>query len=152
MYQFSTTSKERRDTCHPDAIKVLNMSIVISAIDFGIAEGHRPIARQKKLFAQGRTEPGRIVTRIDGVTKIGEHNKTPSMAFDLYAYYNGKAQWKIEDLAYIAGVIQTCAQILFEKGEIEHLVTWGGNWDNDGIILIDQSFDDAPHFQLYKPK
>ena len=151
MNEFSTTSKERRDTCHPDLIKILDLAITLSAIDFGVSEGHRPTARQQKLYAQGRTEPGKIVTRVDGITQKSRHQTNPSEAVDLYAYYNGRAQWKQIDLAYIAGVMQAAARILFAKGTISHLVTWGGNWDNDGIILIDQSFDDAPHFQLYKP-
>jgi len=27
-------------------------------------------------------------------------------------------------------------------------ITWGGDWDRDGILLIDQGFDDLGHYQL----
>ena len=49
--------------------------------------------------------------------------------------------------AYLMGV----ASVLYEKGLISHLLRWGGNWDNDGVILLDQNFDDLPHTELYKP-
>ena len=54
-------------------------------------------------------------------------------------------------LAYVAGVIQAAARHLYTKGEVEHLIRWGANWDKDGVIDFDQQFDDYPHHELYKP-
>lgn len=141
MYRFGRTSEKRLETCHPDLQMIMHTAIRRSSIDFGIAEGHRSIERQKQLYDEGKS-------RIDGITKKGKHNYNPSLAADVYAWYDGKANWDTESLCYIAGVVQATAVELFDAGKISHKIRWGGNWDMDGVILLDQNFDDAPHFEL----
>lgn len=135
VYQFGTTSKNRLNTCHDDLIKVLTAAIALSPIDFGIAEGHRSLDRQKQLFGEGKS-------RIDGITKKGKHNYSPSLAVDVYAFVNGKASWNEKELCLIAGVILSVAANYGIK------LRWGGNWDGDGQIISDQNFIDLPHFEL----
>lgn len=144
-YKFSNTSLNRLRQAHPDLIKIMNMGINLTNLDFGIAETQRSIEMQQKYFHQGKS-------KIDGVTRKSKHNYNPSMAVDIYAYFNGKAQWDNETMSYLAGMFHACAQILLENGEITHQIRWGGNWDQDGVILLDQSFDDRPHFELVKAK
>jgi len=122
---------------------ILRTSISICPIDFGIAEGHRSIALQKKYFDEGKS-------KIDGITKTGKHNSKPSMATDIYLFINGKASWDNETLSYVMGHINAVAEMLFAQGKITHKIRWGGNWDMDGEILLDQSFDDRPHIELIK--
>lgn len=141
MYKFGKTSLERLKTCHEDLKLILHRAIRRSSVDFGIAEGHRSLERQKQLFNEGKS-------RIDGITKKGKHNYTPSLAVDIYAYYNGKSQWDSLHLSYLAGLIESVSNELYEEGLITHRVRWGGNWDSDGVIVIDQSFNDLPHFEL----
>lgn len=141
MNKFSTKSKERLSTCHPDLRKIMNKAIKWSVIDFGIAEGHRSIKDQQKYFKEGKS-------KIDGINKKGKHNYDPSEAVDIFAYYSGKAQWDRASLSYIAGIIQAAAIVLLKRKKITHKVRWGGNWDGDGIILLDQVFDDGPHHEI----
>ena len=141
MYRFSKTSKARLATCHEDLQKIMNLAIQITDVDFGIAEGHRTLSRQKMLFDQDKTQ-------IDGITRKGKHNYTPSLAVDIYPWVGGQAKWDNEHLSYLSGVIHACAEILLDAGETSHRIRWGGNWDMDGVILLDQSFDDRPHFEL----
>lgn len=148
-YEFGNTSKKRLNTCHDDLQKILELAIKRTLVDFGIAEGHRPIARQQSLYQQGKS-------KIDGINKKGKHNYDPSEAADIYAYHpdlatRRKIAYDLGSLCYIAGVIQSCAQELYDAGEVDYLVRWGGNWDKDGVILYDQSFDDLVHFEIYKP-
>ena len=143
-FNYSKTSKERLNTCHPDLIKIMNFVIRYSSVDIGIAEGHRSVKRQFRLFQQGKS-------KIDGYSRLGKHNYRPSMAVDIYAFFNNKAQWDAETITYIMGMIHLAAEVLFEQGEISHKVRWGGNWDMDGVVLLDQSFDDRPHVELIKP-
>ena len=80
-----------------------------------------------------------------------------ALAVDIYAYHpvyevRKKIAYDIGSLCYIAGVIQSTAVELYGIGLVKHLVRWGGNWDKDAVILHDQSFDDLPHFELYKPR
>lgn len=107
----------------------------MSLIDFGIAEGYRTVERQQKLFKAGKS-------KINGIDRKGKHNYEPSKAVDIYAWVNGSTNYDTNVLCYIAGVIQTCGDLL----DIE--IRWGGNWDSDGVIITDQSFDDLVHFEL----
>jgi peptidoglycan L-alanyl-D-glutamate endopeptidase CwlK len=144
-YSYGETSNERLNTAHEDLQKIFRLAIKRSMIDIGIAEGNRSVEKQLEYFNAGKS-------RIDGIKKKGKHNYMPSLAVDFYAYYNGKANWDLPSLCYIAGVLTSVAEELYSVGEISHLIRWGANWDNDGVILTDQSFDDAPHVELYKPK
>lgn len=144
MPQFGETSQARLTTCHNDLQLIMNEAIKYSNVDFGIAEGHRSIELQQKYFKEGKS-------KVDGIKVKGKHNYNPSLAADIYLWINGKASWNAETLTYVAGFIEATARQLYRNGNIEHLIRWGGNWDKDGEILSDQSFDDRPHFELYLP-
>lgn len=121
----------------------MNEAIKITNIDFGISEGFRTVKRQQECYKKG-------LSTKDGIVNKSKHNYSPSLAVDIYPYYGGKAKWDTEHLCYLAGIIHTVSKLLFEQGKITHRIRWGGNFDMDGIILIDQSFDDCPHFELIK--
>ena len=143
--KFGARSIEQLSTCHKDLQKIFYTAIEITDIDFGISEGQRSTQKQRQYFDQGKS-------KIDGIIKKGKHNYVPSLAADIYIYKNGKAEWGNEDLTYIAGLIKGVSELLYEYGEVDHKIRWGGNWDMDGEILVDQSFDDRPHFELIKIK
>jgi len=141
MYKFSNKSKERLNTCHEDLRLIANIAIKRSQIDFGIAEGHRSVERQYDLYKAG-------LSKIDGVNKRGKHNYKPSLAFDIYAWVNGRSSYDQRYIIFIAGVILAVAKELKEQGRIDTELRWGGNWDGDGQIINDQSFNDLVHFEI----
>jgi len=141
MYKFSNKSKERLNTCHEDLRLIANIAIQRSQIDFGIAEGHRSVERQYDLYKAG-------LSKIDGVNKRGKHNYKPSLAFDIYAWVNGRSSYDQRYIIFIAGVILAVAKELKEQGRIDTELRWGGNWDGDGQIINDQSFNDLVHFEI----
>lgn len=143
-YRFGKSSTQRLATCHPDLQKILLAAIDVSPVDFGIAEGHRSLEKQLSYYNSGKS-------KIDGYKRKGKHNFSPSLAADVYPYVNGKAAWNVETLSFVVGVISGVANALLDAGEIEYAIRWGGNWDRDGEILFDQSFDDAPHIELVNP-
>jgi peptidoglycan L-alanyl-D-glutamate endopeptidase CwlK len=145
-YTFGENSLKKVNTCHEDLQKILKLAISRSNIDFGVTEGHRSIERQKQLFDEGKS-------KIDGITQKGKHNYKPSLAADIYIYHSDietrrKLAYHKESLSYVAGIINSCANELFDQGKVSHHIRWGANWDSDGIIDLDQSFDDYPHFEL----
>jgi peptidoglycan L-alanyl-D-glutamate endopeptidase CwlK len=147
-YNFGKRSLEKLRTCHKDLQLILSLAISRSKIDFGITEGHRSLDRQYELFLQGKS-------KIDGKSKKGKHNFKPALAADYYIYHpvletRRKLAYDKVHLSYIAGVIDACAEELYEKGEVTHKIRWGANWDSDGVIDYDQSFDDYPHVELLK--
>lgn len=128
MPVFSKASKAKLQTCH------INLQVIlleaIKEIDFVVLEGHRSVERQQKLFAQGRTVPGKIVTRIDGVTKKSNHNFMPSRAVDIAPY---PIDWNdLERFKEVAKIVKRIAM----ENSIE--LRWGGDW----------KMKDYPHFEL----
>ena len=145
-FKFGTRSSQNLDTCHKDLQKIMKLAISRTQVDFGISEGYRSVERQKQLFDEGKS-------KIDGINQKGKHNYNPSLAVDIYAYHpdletRRKLAYDRMTLAYIGGIVDACAAELLEKGETSHTIRWGANWDSDGVIDYDQSFDDFPHFEL----
>lgn len=148
-FKFGKRSKENLATCNEDIQLVLNESLAVSQVDFGVSCGHRSEAEQKRLYASGRTTPGPIVTKIDGVNKKSKHNNFPADAADIYVFVPGKSRLAFDKtyLAYVGGVITATANRLYAEGKIKKKFRWGYNWDSDGEIGTDQRFQDMPHFE-----
>lgn len=146
MANFGRRSREELNTCHPDLIVIAEY--VIDFFDFSVIEGHRSLALQLKYYKEGRS-------KIDGVTRLGNHNYEPSLAYDIYPYpIPDLTKFTDKDKArfyQMSGYFLMAAQILYKQGKITHLIRLGLDWDRDGDFK-DQSFDDLPHVELYKPK
>ena len=140
-YLFSERSLSQLATCHLDLQLIAREALSASQVDFMIVEGHRSVERQQLLYQAGKS-------KIDGRTKRGKHNHTPSLALDICAIVNGKATWRECYLAYLGGVVTATAAKLLAENKVSHKLRWGGNWDSDGEIITDQSFIDLPHFEL----
>jgi peptidoglycan L-alanyl-D-glutamate endopeptidase CwlK len=97
-----------------------------------LAQGLRTFAEQDKLYAQGRTTPGKKVTNAKGGQSI--HNY--GTAVDIVLIIDGKeASWDIKkdwDGDKIADWGE-CVLVFAKYGW-----SWGGNWI---------SFKDFPHFE-----
>lgn len=145
MYKLSQRSWDNLMTCHPDLQKIGALAITLSPVDFIITEGHRSIERQTELFNKG-------LSKIDGISKKGKHNYDPSMALDFCAYVKGKEKlmWDKVHLTAIATAFHCAAEMLYAEGEITHKIRWGANWDRDGELLYDHTFQDMPHVELIK--
>lgn len=140
MFAFGKSSSEKLATCNKNLQAVMQLAIKRTTVDFGISEGYRSEERQQELYKQGRTEPGEIVTHVDGINKKSKHNEKPSKAVDIFGYVNGKATYDVPHMCLIAGVILACAD------ELKIPIRWGGNFDQDGQIMED--WNDLPHFEL----
>ena len=138
MYSFSQRSRNNLLFIHPDLVKVMNEAIKNSPIDFIITDGIRSTEEQRKLYNQGRTTSGKIVTNADGVNNKSNHQVKSDgygYAVDLYPFYNGSAQLNdAKSLKVIADHIKSVAK------ELGVTIQWGGDW----------KFKDYPHFELVK--
>jgi len=161
MYSFSPSSKEALKSCHEDLQKILCLALWRSKVDFGISTGHRSPETQKELFKKGRifvdgqwvvVDEDKVITNADGYIKKSNHNYLPSLAADIFAYVPGKPSltYDMAHMSYLAGVMQSVALELLDKGNITHHLTWGANWDNDGELIYDHTLKDTPHFELQK--
>lgn len=135
MYKYSASSLVKLSTCHP-YLQVLFRE-VIKEVDITILYGHRTIEEQKKLYAFGRTEAGKIVTNCDGVNVKSKHNTFPSLAIDIAPY---PLDWNnIERFKQVAEIVKRNWNELKADGIVNGELYWGGDWQN---------LRDYPHFEL----
>ena len=129
MYNFSQRSLNNLKNVDERLVKICNE--LIKRVNFTVIEGHRSLERQKELFDKG-------FSKIDGISKKGKHNYSPSLAIDIIPYKKGlnpfdgtkESEKMFNDLA-----------VEFKKvaKELNIKIVWGGDW---------VSFRDLPHFQL----
>lgn len=152
MYSFGPASMAQVATCHDDLKMVLVESIRRTPVDFGVSQGRRTLEEQRAFF---KSKLSRLNPDDPAQLKKAMHLRTPSMAADVYVsvpttvYADGKKlAYDVAHLSLVAGVILSTAADLLARGKIKHAVRWGGDWDKDGCIIVDQEFDDLPHFEL----
>ena len=112
---------------HISALK-LQAAAHILGIKIGFSHTRRTDAEQDILYAQGRTEPGDVVTHRKG----GESTHNYGLAFDVFIVDPDNPReciWDDDDLWDCLGAMGKAMGL-----------EWGGDWSG---------FRDAPHFQLY---
>ena len=133
MYKFSKNSLTKLERLHPQLKKFFHELIKVSPYDFSITHGVRTAEEQNKLYKQGRTEPGNIVTNCDGyIVKSNHQVKSDNLGYagDIAILVNNKIMWEEKYYKELAN----SARSLMEKYNIE----WGGDWKN---------FKDLPHYE-----
>ena len=106
-----------------DTARTLVRKAAEAGITIKIICGMRTYEEQDELFAQGRTKPGKIVTKARG----GFSNHNFGLAFDIGIFENG--EYVEESPEY-----KTVGQIGKSLG-----LAWGGDW---------KTIQDEPHFEL----
>lgn len=108
--------------------------------------GVRTVARQKELYAQGRTDLSKKkVTDADGVNKKSNHQVKADgygHAIDIFILLpNGKASW---DKKLLKETAEHIIKVCLEEGII---VRWGGDFNMDGDKTTKDAWD-YPHFEI----
>lgn len=138
MPSFSTQSSGRLATADPRLQALFNK--VVEEWDCIILEGKRTEEQQRINVAKGvsKTMASKHVYPLEG----------PSLAVDAAPYPlkwpDRKSPTYVKDLCLwyaFGGYVMGVADGLGLK------IRWGADWDGDQII-IDQTFDDLPHFEL----
>jgi peptidoglycan L-alanyl-D-glutamate endopeptidase CwlK len=95
-----------------------------------IISGTRTYAEQDRLFAQGRTAPGKIVTKAKG----GESNHNFGIAWDVGLFRGGE---------YLDGDTAAEEALYIKLAQLKPAgLEWGGDWTG---------FKDRPHYQVATP-
>lgn len=161
-YEWSTRSRAVLDTLHPDLQKIMNLAIQRTTVDIVLVEGARTISTQKSYYKDGLSKINPDAYESDvALCKVAKHITIDShpvykysraVDFCAYAFHKGKnLSYDLTHLVYISTVIEQSAKDLYSRGVIDHLIRTGINWDGDSVLVMDQSFLDAPHVELYKP-
>lgn len=136
MPSFSARSQSILNTVDPRLQEICLR--VIEHYDFTVLSGFRTKEEQDDLFAEGKT------TLAWPKSKHNQNSSgqsiPPSRAVDVAPY---PIDWNdSKRFIFMAGLMFQAAHDLGYK------IRWGGNWDNDDVIIDDQNFDDLPHFEL----
>lgn len=126
---FADVSARRLATVHPlladRGVRLLGQCAA-AGLALMVTQGLRSMAEQDALFAQGRTAPGRIVTKA----RAGHSYHNFGLAFDVLVLdAMGKADWDTANPGW-----RLAGQVGKSLG-----LEWGGDWND---------FPDLPHFQL----
>ncbi len=132
-FKLGKTSLARLQGVDETLVNVVKRAIEISEVDFTVLEGVRTLERQRELYAQGRTAPGKIVTW----TMKSRHIE--GKAVDLVPYpldWNDLEKFnKIKDAMFQAA------------RELDVNLRWGADWDGDGNYREKGEYD-SPHFEI----
>lgn len=147
-YVLSEASIEKMKGVHPKLIELMKKAISDSPYDFKIIQGLRTAAYQNELYQQGRTKPGKIVTKLDGYNKKSNHQAKAdgyghAVDIAVCGYYDGNGNYvkcttdaemfDNKKLVEISGHVKAVAK------EIGMEIVWGGDW---------KTLYDTPHYEL----
>ena len=125
-FYLGSRSNDNLNGVHPDLVRVVELAIKITPIDFGVTEGLRDIDTQKKYLSEGKstTMNSKHLAQSDGY----------SHAVDLYCRDNkGNVTWKHEWFRLVIQSMFTAAIALGVQ------IKAGGLW---------RTFQDSPHFEI----
>lgn len=148
-YAFSAQSQARLKGVHPKLVAVVNEALKIMnewdaagavSCDIMVLEGVRTPQRQKELYAQGRTKPGKVVTWTLNSNHFINSKTGFGHAVDLVPY---PVDWNdLKKFDLISRAMFTAADRLNTP------IRWGADWDRDGNIR-ERGESDSPHFELW---
>jgi peptidoglycan L-alanyl-D-glutamate endopeptidase CwlK len=119
-FALGARSLSRLEGVHPDLVKVVQLAIRKSDLDFAVLEGRRTVDRQRQLFGQG-------------ATKTMNSRHLTGHAVDLAPVINGDVSWDWPLYHRLAKTVKAAA------AELGVPITWGGDW---------RTFKDGPHWEL----
>lgn len=127
MFKLSDSSKSNLEGVHPDLVRVVELALTYTEIDFGVSQGVRTVEQQKEMVAGG-------VSLTMNSRHIPESNECNlSCAVDLTAWVGGSLTWK-------QWTFRKIAKAMFRAAiELGVQVETGGHW---------RSVEDWPHWQL----
>ena len=146
--KLSIRSLKNLEGVDPRLVGVVKRAIEITKVDFGVTEGLRTLATQKKYVAAGKSKT------LDSKHLTGD-------AVDLVAYVGSKISWEEDLYDDLADAMKQAAK---EKGvalrwgaawHIPDITKFNGTMEEATIQYIDlrrsqgkRPFIDSPHFEL----
>ena len=136
-FRLSQRSMKRLEGVHPDLVKVVQRAIEVTEVDFGVLEGRRSLARQRKLVEAGAS------------TTMRSRHLT-GHAVDLGAYIGSRVAWDWPLYHKIAAAMKQAST------ELDIPLEWGGAWgrllnDFSSADLASESYTDERRSQGRKP-
>jgi peptidoglycan L-alanyl-D-glutamate endopeptidase CwlK len=134
---ISMRDERRLEGVHPALVGVVREAMGRCRFRVRVLEGVRTMERQRELYAQGRTAPGKIVTWSMESRHLTGHAVDLAPIDD-----NGVLDWndtrRFTELAIA---------MLSSAAELGVPLRWGADWDGDGNFREKGEYD-SPHFEL----
>lgn len=138
MSNLNSRSNTNLVGVHPKFVSVVNRAAEICDVEFTVIEGVRTKERQAKLYAQGRTEAGQIVTW----TLNSNHFVNPKTGYGHAVDILPATGWN--DLNGFNAVAES---MFIAANELGVKIRWGADWDKDGKYR-EKGENDSPHFEI----
>ena len=147
-YVLSDASIEKMKGVHPKLIELMKKAIGDSPYDFKIVQGLRTAEYQNSLYQQGRTKPGKIVTKLDGYNRKSNHQAKSDgygHAVDIAVcgqydqngnYVKCTTDAEMFDNKKLVEISKHIKAVAKDMG-LE--IVWGGDW---------KTLYDTPHYEL----
>ena len=147
-YVLSDASIEKMKGVHPKLIELMKKAISDSPYDFKIVQGLRTAEYQNSLYQQGRTKPGKIVTKLDGYNRKSNHQAKSNgygHAVDITVcgqydqngnYVKCTTDAEMFDNKKLVEISKHIKAVAKDMG-LE--IVWGGDW---------KTLYDTPHYEL----
>ena len=148
MFKLSQKSLDELKGVDPRLVAVVKRAIQLSKVDFGVTEGLRSLATQKKFVAQGKSK-----------TMNSKH--LTGNAVDLVAYVDGKVSWELNLYDNIADAMKQAATELKlplrwgAAWNVPDITKWNGTMESAMMHYVDtrrkegkRPFIDGPHFEM----
>lgn len=147
-YVLSDASIEKMKGVHPKLIELMKKAISNSPYDFKIVQGLRTAAYQNELYQQGRTRPGKIVTKLDGYNRKSNHQAKAdgyghAVDIAVCGHYdqNGNYVKCTTDAEMFDNkkLVEISRHVKAVAKEMGLDIVWGGDW---------KTLYDTPHYEL----
>lgn len=147
-YVLSDASIEKMKGVHPKLIELMKKAISDSPYDFKIIQGLRTAAYQNELYQQGRTRPGKIVTKLDGYNRKSNHQAKAdgyghAVDIAVCGHYdqNGNYVKCTTDAEMFDNkkLVEISRHVKAVAKEMGLDIVWGGDW---------KTLYDTPHYEL----
>ena len=147
-YVLSDVSIEKMKGVHPKLIELMKNAISNSPYDFKIVQGLRTAEYQNSLYQQGRTRPGKIVTKLDGYNKKSNHQAKAdgyghAVDIAVCGYYDGNGNYvkSTTDAEMFDNkkLVEISRHVKAVAKEMGMEIVWGGDW---------KTLYDTPHYEL----
>lgn len=147
-YVLSDASIEKMKGVHPKLIELMKKAISDSPYDFKVVQGLRTAEYQNSLYQQGRTKPGKIVTKLDGYNRKSNHQAKSDgygHAVDIAVcghydqngiYVKYTTDTEMFDNKKLVEISRHVKAVAKEMGLD---IVWGGDW---------KTLYDTPHYEL----
>ena len=146
-YTFGERSIKQLAKVHPTFVEILKTALASPKCpwDITITDGARTLAEQRKLYAQGRTTPGNIVTWTKPENSkhlIQADGYGHAVDFIVCGYSDFSGNYKkfttSKDIYKRDRLKEFAKHVIETARQMGYKVEWGGSWKTD----------DSPHLQF----